>query len=82
MFIYKYDKADLFSALIVMSYIISFARSLRVYSEIDLTCLSVCTTIFKRIAGLCLYLKMLIDFSHELYKRIESYFQIANLFSI
>ena len=39
--------------------------SFRVHSEIDSVCLSVCTTIFKRIAGLRFYPKSLMSYINE-----------------
>ena len=52
--------------------------SLRVHLEIDSDCLSVCTTIFKRITGL--FLSQMFEVIHqwfrlnELYKIVESFF--------
>ena len=48
---------------------ISFERSLRTHSEIDS---SVCTTIFKQIAGLCSYPKYLMLYINEFVSTIAT----------
>ena len=70
-----YRGGILFSALISVSYIIRKVFESTIRNRFRL---SVCTTIFKRIAGFCFYLKC--DVIHqwihlnELYKLMESFF--------
>ena len=65
---------------------LSFEKSLSVATFRNKFRLSVCTTIFKRIAGLCFYLKCLMLLINVFaltswrYKLMESFFQSSNLF--